>query len=105
MSNNSNNVDVSINTNFNKPDNTINTNELRFVTVLGMTFDTYKEEVPDFGSIRLVGSNGQNAYQYLLNSEDVPKLGLLTNAGDGSLAYCLDDKTLYAKHEDTWKEV
>lgn len=106
-----NNVDISINTNMNEQTiNAINNSKgsktnSRYITIMGMNFDTVKDTIPDFGSIRLVDSNGQDANQYLLNSEDVSKLDLITNAGDGSLAYCLDTKTLYAKHEDTWKEV
>lgn len=106
-----NNVDISINTNTNEQTTKsinnskgVKTNS-RYITVMGMNFDTVKDTVPDFGSIRLVDSNGQNANQYLLNSEDIPKLDLITNAGEGSLAYCLDTKILYARHENTWKEV
>lgn len=106
-----NNMNISINTNTNEQtikainnSKGVKTNS-RYVTIMGMNFDTAKEEVPDFGSIRLVDSNGQDANQYFLNSEDVSKLNLITNAGDGSLAYCLDTKKLYARHEDTWKEV
>lgn len=77
----------------------------RYITIMGITFDKNKDTIPDFGSIRFVDSNGIDANQYLLNSEDIDKLDLLTNAGEGSLAYCVDTKVLYVRHENTWKEV
>lgn len=103
------NINVSINTDINeqtaKAVNSSRQSDERYKVIMGMVFDTYASEIPDFGSVRLVDSNGQNANQYLLNSEDIDKLDLITNAGDGSLAYCMDTKTLYARHENMWKEV
>jgi hypothetical protein len=73
------------------------------VLIMGMQFN--KEEAPDFGSIRLVNTNENYTKSYLLNSEDVPKLELITNAEDGSIAYCVDTAELYIKHIGKWNEV
>ena len=73
------------------------------VLIMGMKFK--KEKAPDFGSIRLVNPDENYAKGYLLNSQDVPKLALITNAGDGSVAYCVDTGEMYIKHIGKWNEV
>ena len=73
------------------------------VVIMGMTFQN--DEVPDFGSIRLATVGQHYVKNYILNSEDVPKLDLITNAGDGSIAYCVDTGQLYIKHLGNWNEV
>ena len=73
------------------------------VVIMGMTFE--KDEAPDFGSIRLTTPEQSHVKSYILNSEDVPKLELITNAGDGSLAYCVDTGEMYIKHIGKWNEV
>ena len=73
------------------------------VVIMGMTFE--KDKAPDFGSIRLTTPEQCRIKNYILNSEDVPKLQLITNAGDGSLAYCVDTAKLYIKHLGNWNEV
>ena len=73
------------------------------VVIMGMTFKN--DEAPDFGSIRLTTVEQHYVKNYILNSEDVPKLELITNAGDGSLAYCVDTGEMYIKHIGKWNEV
>lgn len=72
-------------------------------TIMGMEFP--KDEAPDFGSIRLVTAEHSNVKSYILNSSDVTKLDLITNAIDGSIAYCVDTGKLYIKHLNRWNEV
>lgn len=73
------------------------------ITKMGMTFP--KNEAPDFGSIRLVTAENSDVKRYILNSSDVAKLDLITNAFDGSIAYCIDTGKLYIKHLNRWNEV
>ena len=73
------------------------------VAIMGMTFE--KDKAPDFGSSRLTTPEQARVKSYILNTEDVPKLELITNAGDGSLAYCVDTAELYIKHIGKWNEV
>lgn len=73
------------------------------VVIMGMAFE--KDKAPDFGSIRLTTPEQSYIKDYILNTEDVPKLDLITNAGDGSLAYCVDTAKLYIKHIGKWNEV
>ncbi|MEE1282210.1 MAG: hypothetical protein UHK60_08195 [Acutalibacteraceae bacterium] len=72
-------------------------------TIMGMEFP--KDKAPDFGSIRLVTAEHSNVKSYILNSSDVTKLDLITNAIDGSIAYCVDTGKLYIKHLNRWNEV
>ena len=59
----------------------------------------------DLGSIRLTGYGQLNTKKFILNYEDVNKLNLLDDTGEGSTAFCVDTGQLYIKHENTWKEV
>lgn len=59
----------------------------------------------DLGSIRLTGYGQLNIKEFILNYEDVDKLDLLGDAGDGSTAFCVDTGQLFIKHENEWKEV
>lgn len=73
------------------------------ITTMGMIFP--KDQAPDFGSIRLVTAEQSYVKNYILNSSDTSKLDLITNAGDGSIAYCIDTSQLYIKHLNKWNEV
>lgn len=59
----------------------------------------------DLGSIRLTGYGQLNTKEFILNYEDVDKLNLLSDTGEGSTAFCVDTGQLYIKHEGIWKEV
>ena len=59
----------------------------------------------DLGSIRLTGYGQLNTKEFILNYEDVNKLNLLDDTGEGSTAFCVDTGQFYIKHENTWKEV
>ena len=59
----------------------------------------------DLGSIRLTGYGQLNKKEYILNFEDVDKLSLINDTGDGSTAFCVDTGQLFIKHENEWKEV
>ena len=59
----------------------------------------------DLGSIRLTGYGQLNTKEFILNYEDVNKLNLLDNTGEGSTAFCVDTGQLFIKHESEWKEV
>lgn len=72
-------------------------------TIMGMKFP--KDEAPDFGSIRLVTDENADVKSYILNSLDVNRLDLITNALDGSIAYCVDTGKMYIKHLNRWNEV
>ena len=61
--------------------------------------------VVNLGSIRLTGYGQLNTKEFILNYEDVDKLNLLSDAGEGSTAFCVDTGQLYIKHEGIWKEV
>ena len=56
----------------------------------------------DLGSIRQVGNRFYNIKEYILKSIDVDKLKLLTNAEDGSTAWCTDTHELYMLHLGKW---
>ena len=56
----------------------------------------------DLGSIRQVGNRFYNIKEYILQSTDVDKLKLLTNAEDGSTAWCTDTQELYMLHMNEW---
>lgn len=73
------------------------------LVIMGMTFKA--DEAPDFGSIRLTAPEQCHIKSYILNSEDVPKLELITNAGEGSVAFCVDTNELYIKHLGRWSEI
>lgn len=61
--------------------------------------------VVNLGSIRLTGYGQLNTKEFILNYEDVDKLDLLSDAGEGSTALCVDTGQLFIKHESEWKEV
>ncbi|MGN0532509.1 MAG: hypothetical protein ACI4IN_06910 [Eubacterium sp.] len=66
-------------------------------------------EQPDLGSIVMtkvecVGIK-QCRREYLLNSADKDKLQQITNAADGSTAYCTDTGDLYLLHLGVWAKV
>lgn len=61
-----------------------------------------KDNIPDFGSIRMVEAKKGNIRTYTLLSADVSKLDLITNAYSGSIAYCVDTGDFYVKHGTTW---
>lgn len=72
------------------------------VNIMGMMFS--EDAVPDFGSIEIRQSTvTRQDKEYILNSADVEKLDLITNAGAGSTAMCTDNGVLYIKHLDTWE--
>ena len=56
----------------------------------------------DLGSIRQVDNRFYNIREYILKSTDVDKLKLLTNAEDGSTAWCTDTQELYMLHMNEW---
>ncbi len=56
----------------------------------------------DLGSIRQVGNRFYNIKEYILKSADVDKLKLLTDANDGSKAWCTDTHELYMLHLGEW---
>lgn len=59
----------------------------------------------DLGSIRLTGYGQLRTKEFILNYEDVDKLNLLSDTGEGSTAFCVDTGQLFIKHENKWKEV
>ena len=59
----------------------------------------------DLGSIRLTGYGQLRKKEFILNYEDIDKLDLLSDTGEGSTAFCVDTGQLYIKHENEWKEV
>ena len=75
-------------------------------TIMGMKFDD-DEPKPDFGSIELIEMHNNGTNNYTLNSADEDKLNQITNAGSGSLAYCIDTRKLlmYSKPDNKWHEV
>lgn len=70
------------------------------VIIMGMIFD--EESVPDFGSIYRVRERQSNVHDYGLNSADVSKLDLITNAAPGSTALCDDTGDLYRLTKAGW---
>lgn len=69
--------------------------------------ETYPSEAdcPEFGSIRVVRFRPQGECRYQFDDADRDKLSLLKNAGEGSLAYCVDKKYWLIKHNGEWCEV
>ena len=59
----------------------------------------------DLESIRLIGYGQLRTKEFILNYEDVDKLDLLSDTGEGSTAFCVDTGQLFIKHENEWKEV
>ena len=73
------------------------------VWIMDMKFKD--DEAPDFGSIEMVGKVYCGVRKYVLLSEDVSKLDLITNAGSGSAAVCADTGDVYIKHDETWYKI
>ena len=75
------------------------------INIMGMDFEVGTQ--PDFGSIRMTSHrrSGKSKNEYLLKSADVSKLDLITNATDGSTAYCTDTGDLYLLHLGEWSKV
>ena len=67
--------------------------------IMGMVFT---DVPPDFGSIRLTKSRYNGVNEYILKSTDVSKLDSITNAADGSTAFCVNTKELYILHIGEW---
>lgn len=75
------------------------------IYVMDMEFDD--DKVLDFGSIKMISvgremKSNQRIREYILKSTDVEKLKLITNAYDGSSAYCTDTGDLYILHMGDW---
>lgn len=70
------------------------------IIIMGMIFDS--DNVPDFGSIRMTKSKNNGVNDYILKSTDLIKLDLITNASDGSTAFCTDTTDLYIMHLGEW---
>lgn len=70
------------------------------VIIMGMIFD--EGSVPDFGSIYRVCERQNNVHDYGLNSADVSKLDLITNAALGSTALCDDTADIYRLTKTGW---
>ena len=70
------------------------------VIIMGMIFD--ENDVPDFGSIYRVCERQNNVHDYGLNSADVSKLDLITNAAPGSTALCDDTADIYRLTKSGW---
>ena len=70
------------------------------VIIMGMMFD--EGDVPDFGSIFRSRERHDNVHDYGLNSEDVSKLDLITNAAPGSTALCTDTADIYILTKTGW---
>lgn len=70
------------------------------VIIMGMIYD--EESVPDFGSIYRVCERQSDVHDYGLNSADVSKLGLITNAAPGSTALCDDTADIYRLTKTGW---
>ena len=71
--------------------------------VMGMVFDS--ESVPDFGSIyatKITRGDIKGINEYGLNSDDVEKLDLITNAAYGSTALCDDTGDIYRLTKSGW---
>lgn len=78
---------------------------MKIVNIMGMTFEVGTQ--PDFGSIRMTSHrrSGKSKNEYLLQSADVSRLDSITNAADGSTAYCTDTGELYLLHLGLWTKV
>lgn len=74
--------------------------------IMGMNFND-DEPKPDFGSIEMIETHDNGTNNYTLLSADEDKLNQITNAGSGSLAYCIDTGKLlmYSKPDNKWHEV
>ena len=70
------------------------------VIIMGMIFD--EGSVPDFGSIYRVCERQNNVHDYGLDSADVSKLDLITNAAPGSTALCDDTADIYRLTKTGW---
>lgn len=70
------------------------------VIIMGMMFD--EGDAPDFGSIFRSRERHDNVHEYGLNSEDVSKLDLITNAAPGSTALCTDTADIYILTKTGW---
>lgn len=70
------------------------------VIIMGMIFD--EGSAPDFGSIYRVRERQNNVHDYGLNSADVSKLDLITNAAPGSTALCDDTADIYRLTKSGW---
>lgn len=70
------------------------------VIIMGMIFD--ENDVPDFGSIYRVCERQNNVHDYGLDSADVSKLDLITNAAPGSTALCDDTADIYRLTKTGW---
>lgn len=73
------------------------------VVVMGMGFDS--ESVPDFGSIyatKHASGDVKGINEYGLESADVEKLDLITNAACGSTALCDDTGDIYRLTKSGW---
>lgn len=76
---------------------------MKIIYVMGMRF--VEGAVPDFGTIRLISHENKSKKDYILKSADIDKLNLITNAGQGSTAYCTDTKKMCIKHLEEWVEL
>ena len=70
------------------------------VIIMGMIFD--EGSAPDFGSIYRVCERQNNVHDYGLDSADVSKLDLITNAAPGSTALCDDTADIYRLTKGGW---
>ncbi len=70
------------------------------VIIMGMIFESGSE--PDFGSIYRVHEGVSGVHEYGLNSEDVDKLDIITNAAPGSTALCDDTADIYRLTKTGW---
>lgn len=70
------------------------------VIIMGMIFD--EGSAPDFGSIYRVCERQNNVHDYGLDSTDVSKLDLITNAAPGSTALCDDTADIYRLTKSGW---
>lgn len=70
------------------------------VIIMGMMFD--EGSAPDFGSIFRTHERHDNTHEYGLNSADVSKLDLITNAAPGATALCVDTGDIYVLTKTEW---
>lgn len=73
---------------------------MSYIIIMGMAFE--EGNVPDFGSIYRVSEGLYGVHEYGLNSEDVEKLDLITNAVPGSTALCDDTADIYRLTKNGW---
>ena len=62
------------------------------------------DNIPDFGSIVMTNNNG-DIREYMLLSVDIPKLELITNAANGSVAFICDKNFCLYKLNNAWQKV